>query len=82
MGFIRSSSGVVRGFCKRCASPLTFKYLLQLEKIFVTAGTLVFPDRITPEENIHWNTHFRWGVDVVRLPARVEDIDTAAPDPE
>ena len=44
----RSSSAADRGFCARCGTPLTFRYLRGPEHIDVTIGSLDTPEAVTP----------------------------------
>jgi hypothetical protein len=42
--FFASSSLAKRGFCKKCGTPLSFKYDLATSRIYVTIGSLDHPD--------------------------------------
>jgi hypothetical protein len=58
-GFFRSSSNVLRGFCRNCGTPMSFAYD-DSEHIAVSIGSLDHPERIQPEQ--------QYGVES-RLPA-------------
>ena len=50
-----SSKFVVRGFCNRCGTPLSFKYL-DFERMDLSAGSLDDPSAISPELRIaNWH---------------------------
>jgi hypothetical protein len=58
----RSSPNVVRTFCGRCGTPLTYQHESRADAIDVTTASLDEPDRFAPlfeiwvEEKIAWET--------------------------
>lgn len=51
-----SSPGVVRTFCGRCGTPLTYRHTSEPERIDVTTVTLERPDDFAPTKEI-WIEH-------------------------
>ena len=51
-----SSENVVRTFCDRCGSPLTYQRLDLPDSIDVTLGSLDEPEEISPEDHT-WTEH-------------------------
>ena len=47
-----SSPGVVRGFCGRCGTPLTYRNAKRPDEIDVTICSLDHPGQITPSDHI------------------------------
>jgi len=69
----RSSSVAERGFCGRCGTPLSFRYLAQ-DKISVTLGSLDEPARARPSEQVGIESRLPWLTDALALPGkRTED---------
>ncbi|TMH61853.1 MAG: GFA family protein [Betaproteobacteria bacterium] len=52
----RSSPEVVRTFCARCGSPLTYRHDSSPDTVDVTTATVDFPDRFAPTREI-WLEH-------------------------
>lgn len=52
----RSSPRVVRSFCGKCGTPLTYQHDESLDTIDVTTATLDFPERFAPTREI-WREH-------------------------
>ena len=55
----KMSDGVERGYCGNCGSTMTFGRP-SLNEISVFAGTLDYPDQITPTAHAFWDHHFSW----------------------
>ena len=49
---IESSPGVVRAFCGRCGSPVSYRTARRPDEIDVTIGTLDAPGRAAPADHI------------------------------
>lgn len=56
----RSSSSVVRGYCKDCGSPLTFVHDDNPEIIWLTIGSFDEPDDLKPREHIYVSNKISW----------------------
>ncbi len=56
----RSSTAAERGFCARCGTPLTFRYLRRPELIDVTIGSLDQPERVTPQAVMGTESRWAW----------------------
>ncbi|MDE3010829.1 MAG: GFA family protein [Pseudomonadota bacterium] len=56
----RSSKEAVRSHCANCGSPVTFVFDSDPETIWVTVGTLDFPDMIKPTENWYVADKLAW----------------------
>jgi hypothetical protein len=52
----RSSPPVLRTFCPKCGTPLTYQHNDSLDTIDVTTATLDFPERFAPTREI-WIEH-------------------------
>ncbi|HKE95781.1 MAG TPA: GFA family protein [Povalibacter sp.] len=52
----RSSAGVVRTFCNRCGTPLTYQHVTELDRIDITTASLDSPDMFPPTREI-WLSH-------------------------
>ncbi|NNL64775.1 MAG: GFA family protein [Myxococcales bacterium] len=55
-----SSSGVERGFCRRCGTPLTFRADYMAGLVDVTIGSLDDPDRLPPVMHIWDSRRVAW----------------------
>ncbi len=65
----RSSPPVIRGFCGRCGTPLTYRHGQFPGYIDVTTATLEDPEAMPPSDHI-WTSHrLRWMESLDRLPA-------------
>jgi hypothetical protein len=52
----RSSPGVLRTFCDRCGTPLTYQHETELQTIDITTASLDSPDDFAPTLEI-WLSH-------------------------
>jgi hypothetical protein len=69
----RSSSIAERGFCGRCGTPLSFRYLGR-DKISVMVGSLDEPARARPTEQVGIESRVPWLDEALALPGkRTED---------
>lgn len=55
-----SSSAAERGFCARCGTPLTFRYVKRPDHIDVTLGSLDEPAAVTPTLLMGTESRLRW----------------------
>jgi len=56
----RSSPPVVRGFCGRCGTPLTYQHDDSPETIDITTATFDAPDRFAPLREIWLEHRLAW----------------------
>jgi len=56
----RSSSKVVRSFCSRCGTPLTYRHAERAGEIDVTLATLDRPAEIVPVDHIWMEDALAW----------------------
>jgi hypothetical protein len=69
----QSSSVAERGFCGRCGTPLSFRYLGR-DKISVMVGSLDEPARARPSEQLGMESRIPWLEEALALPGkRTED---------
>lgn len=69
----RSSSAAERGFCARCGTPLSFRYLSQ-DRVAVTIGSLDHPERVRPVRQYGTESRMPWFHELADLPGtRTED---------
>jgi hypothetical protein len=71
----RSSSAAERGFCARCGTPLTFRYLAE-DRINVTLGSLDQPAKVRPTLQHGIESRVPWWRELFELPGQ-----TTAQDP-
>lgn len=64
-----SSSAAERGFCAKCGTPLTFRYLKRPEQIDVTLGSLDHPEHFTPTRSLGVESRLPWCDALATLPA-------------
>ena len=55
-----SSPGVMRGFCGRCGTHLTFQQADLPDEIDVTIGSLDEPDQVTPRDHTRTRNKLAW----------------------
>ena len=65
----RSSSAAERGFCARCGTPLTFRYLAE-DRINVTLGSLDEPARAKPTLQHGIESRVPWWRELFDLPGQ------------
>ena len=63
----QSSQLAERGFCEKCGTPLSFRYLAG-ERISVTTGSLDEPARAQPTSQIGTESRMPWFQDLAGLP--------------
>jgi len=68
----RSSSVAERGFCNKCGTPLSFRYLSR-DRISVTLGSLDDPEGVPIERHIGMEGHVSWVKLCDSLPTHVTD---------
>src|SRR5687767_10010248 len=56
----RSSSQVIRSFCGRCGSSLTYEHDLSPEQIALYIGSLDDPGRYTIGKHVHYGERITW----------------------
>jgi hypothetical protein len=56
----RSSPGVVRGFCARCGTPLTYRHDSRPAEVDVTLATLDAPGGLEPLDHIYMADALHW----------------------
>lgn len=73
----RSSSVAERGFCPRCGTPLSFRYL-DSDWIDVTLGSLDRPAAVTPERQYGLEARIPWVASVLDRPGETtaQSMDT------
>jgi len=64
----RSSEHVVRGFCGRCGTPLTYRHEQHPEYVDVTAASLDDPEAMPPSDHIWTSDRLRWMETLDSLP--------------
>ncbi len=63
-----------RGFCSRCGTPLTFRYL-DVDRISFTIGSLDEPERVKPAAQYSVESRVSWFHELAGLPDnRTEDL--------
>lgn len=76
-----SSDQAERGFCARCGTPLTFRYV-DSDRISVAIGSLDNPESFPPVDQHGTESRHAWVNDLGQLPDRgsteAEDAETAA----
>jgi hypothetical protein len=70
----RSSSVAERGFCGRCGTPLSFRYLVR-DKISVMVGSLDEPARVRPTAQLGIESRVPWLEETLALPGKRTDQD-------
>ncbi len=70
----QSSSIAERGFCRRCGTPLSFRYLGR-DKISVTIGSLDEPARVRPTEQVGIESRVPWLHAALALPGKSTEDD-------
>jgi hypothetical protein len=71
--FYRSSSIAERGFCSRCGTPLSFRYLAK-DHIAVATGSLDQPERARPTAQYAIESRLPWFDELPALPGtRIAD---------
>ncbi len=65
-GQFASSSAAERGFCARCGTPLTFRYLKRPEHIDVSLGSLDDPAAAVPTVVMGTESRLGWCEDLLR----------------
>ncbi len=55
-----SSTGVTRGFCKRCGTTLTYAHADRPGEIDITVASLESPARISPQSHIWMEDSIAW----------------------
>jgi hypothetical protein len=70
----RSSSVAERGFCGRCGTPLSFRYL-DRDKISVMMGSLDEPARARPTAQLGMESRVPWLEQALALPGKRTDQD-------
>nr|WP_244530622.1 GFA family protein [Salaquimonas pukyongi] len=72
----RSSNHVLRGFCEKCGTPLTYE---AEDGLAVAIGAFDHPELLTPIIQYGVESKIEWLDDLDTLPARhtMDDIDTA-----
>jgi len=73
----RSSSVAERGFCGKCGTPLSFRYLNK-DRISVTLGSLDDPEAVPIESHIGMEGHVSWMKLCDDLPTRETDTSGLA----
>ena len=68
-GSYRSSKNVIRTFCSRCGTALTYQRLDLLDSIDVTLGSMDDPEKIKPEDHTWTESRISWIVLSDHLPA-------------
>ena len=81
LGTFRSSDRVERGFCGRCGTPLSFRYI-DSDWISVSIGSLDDPEAFPPADQHGTESRLSWVNDIGHLPDRPpteeEDAESAA----
>ncbi|MCW5751474.1 MAG: GFA family protein, partial [Alphaproteobacteria bacterium] len=65
-----SSAKATRLFCPDCGSQLAFRFNDKPHLYDITAGTLDDPAKVTPKENIYWDTRIPAHITANDLPER------------
>lgn len=55
-----SSPKVVRTFCSRCGTPLTYRQMTQTEEVDITLCSLDHPGTLTPEDHTWVSSRLPW----------------------
>jgi hypothetical protein len=76
----RSSPDVIRTFCGRCGTPLTYQHDDSPDTIDVTAATLDLPDAFPPAKEIWVEHRIAWMPANARLPQYPRNSKPAASD--
>ena len=66
---LRSSPGVVRSFCGRCGSPLTYRQVDQPETLDIMTCSLDDPEAVAPTFHVWMEENPAWSVVADGLPA-------------
>lgn len=72
----RSTPEVVRSFCPRCGTQLTFAHDALADEIDITTASLDDPDAVPPRAHIHVASKLRWistGNGLREYPGKLED---------
>jgi hypothetical protein len=70
----KSSEPVERGFCSRCGTPLTFRFV-ETDRISVSLGSLDHPERVAPARQFGIESRLPWVAHLHELPGnRTEDL--------
>ena len=66
--YFSSSSGVKRGFCELCGSPLTYEAERIADEIHLYAAALSDPTRVVPQRHVFVDEQLPWLETVDKLP--------------
>ena len=55
-----SSARVIRSFCSKCGTPLTYRLVAQSEEIDITLCSLDQPEALTPEDHTWVSSRLPW----------------------
>jgi hypothetical protein len=55
-----SSARVIRSFCSKCGTPLTYRLVAQSEEIDITLCSLDQPEALTPEDHTWMSSRLPW----------------------
>jgi hypothetical protein len=58
--YFSSSSGVRRGFCETCGSPLTYESERWPDEVHLYAASLMRPDRVSPSRHVFVAEQVPW----------------------
>jgi hypothetical protein len=64
----RSSPPVVRGFCARCGTPMSYRHRDHPDQVDLTAATLDHPELFPPEREVWLEHHIGWTAVNAALP--------------
>ena len=67
-----SSPPVERGFCAKCGTPLTFRFV-ETDRINVSIGSLDEPAKVRPERQFGTESRLPWFAELSNLPALSTD---------
>jgi len=71
-----SSAGVLRTFCGRCGTPLTYRTLQRPAEVDVTICSLEQPGRVTPSDHIWMQDAPGWDLAADALPRHLQGRDS------
>lgn len=77
-GFFRSSSRVLRSFCRRCGAPASFETDVFPDETHLYAASLDQPQRYHPTAHIFWSERVPWMICTDNLPKHPKGLQHAA----
>ena len=78
MAIFKSSDLVERGFCAKCGTPLSFRFV-DSDRISVSIGSLDEPERVEPTHQFGNEARLSWFAKLPSLPGSETTTETDAP---